>query len=827
LILEAIAIGAAKFLAKTVWGALSGEAKKWGTDKLKQLFYEKILGKKLPKSDSEILKEVQDYLRYHVDDFQNRFEVELNDHLDEFKDKQDELLEAINALGIIPKQVDVGAIIKEAFLRPACRLFVSLEEFLRYETDDEIRNTKVYVPRAGEIEKLAEFLNSDNRLLLISGDRGVGKTRLLVEYAKILEGKKTPFRFASKVEETEIKRYEYELERIGGDGLVILIDEIDKLVKIGRFLELIGPYSSLKVKDKIKVIGCTINKDSVSTDKVKSWLQEYELKLFDDAVKLKKVATDNFKEAADDEDVDKLVEKAEGFPDAIVAFFLMLEQGKITWAELDELGSRVAILTKRFELQYEEAGVHAPALAMLATMQVIWDDELHHFNEFYANHGIGTFSHALNSDELTAHVARDEDRDAEQVRVFRSRELFAIYLIKRFFIEQGAKGSLIALAKVVAKTWSARSFLERLLVFQDDDRYKIKCDRAIAALLEEIQKPGSHTEALFRVINILDDRYARRGILHDKVNWKRLKEQLGELPEKKDRAIWLHEMGMVLGHLGEPLEAKSWYEQSLKINKELGNKSGIAITLHQLGNIAYLQGDYKEARSKYEEAKEAFEELGGKGHVAAVLHQLGMIAQQQGDYEEARKLYGESFELEKELGNRLGIAITLHQLGVLAKNQGDYDEARKFSMESFEIAEELGDKAGIAKSLHLIGMLEQHDGNYKEARRIFEECLVITEQLGGKSEMALILGQLGRLAEAEGNELDAFICYFQALNIFAQLNAPQAQTVGAWIREQRERVGPEEFEKLVKQAGEKMEQNLSFVLDWFKDGEAEPGDEQP
>jgi len=818
LILEAIAIAVAKFLA----GVVSGEVKKWGTDKLKQLFYEKILGKKLPKSDSEILKEVQDYLRYHVDDFQNRFEAELNDCLDEFKDKQDELLEAINALGIIPKQVDIEAVIKKVLSRSPFELFIDLDTFLD-RVDPELGETEHYVPRADELEILDKFLDSDARLLLIYGDRGVGKTRLLIEYARKLEENGKAYRFCSKLGSPSDREYATAIEEAGKDkDLIILADEIDTVPNHKALLDFLKDSSGLDLDTKLRIIGCTVNPDLVVREDLHSWTQRYELSIFTDPKGLKEIARRNFPKDVEKVDLERVARSCEGFPDTVIAIFHLLGEGELS---LDEVPDRDEVLNIRFGKLYDEAGNYKAALPILAVTRVIWDDERKLFNDFYSEYGSETFARALNN--LQSHVALDEDRDAEQVRVFRSRELFAIYLIKRFFLEQGAKGSLTALAKVVAKTRSAPLFIERLLVFQDDDRYKIECDRAISALLEEIQKPGSHTEALFSVINTLDERYARRGLLHDKVNWKRLKERFGELPEKKDRAIWLHEMGVVLGHLGEPQEAKSWYEGSLGIKKELGNKSGIAKTLYQLGNIAYLQGDYKEARSKYEKAKETFEELGEKEHVAAVLHQLGMIAQQQGDYEEARKLYGESLELEKELGNRLGIAITLHQLGVLAKNQGDYDEARKLSMESFEIAEELGDKAGIARSLHLIGMLEQHDGNYKEARRIFEECLVITEQLGDKSEMALILGQLGRLAEIEGDEIEAFMLYFKALNIFTQLKAPKAQLAGSLIAGQRERVGQEEFEKLVKQAGEKLGQDLSFVLGWFKDGEAEPGDEQP
>jgi tetratricopeptide (TPR) repeat protein len=49
-------------------------------------------------------------------------------------------------------------------------------------------------------------------------------------------------------------------------------------------------------------------------------------------------------------------------------------------------------------------------------------------------------------------------------------------------------------------------------------------------------------------------------------------------------------------------EAVKMYQDSLKINEELGNKSGIAGTLHQLGNVHYVQGRYEEAVKMYQDS---------------------------------------------------------------------------------------------------------------------------------------------------------------------------------------------------------------------------------
>ncbi len=116
----------------------------------------------------------------------------------------------------------------------------------------------------------------------------------------------------------------------------------------------------------------------------------------------------------------------------------------------------------------------------------------------------------------------------------------------------------------------------------------------------------------------------------------------------------------------------------------------MAITLHQLGMLAQAQGDYPEARRLYEESLRIEEQLGDRAGVAITLHQLGMLAQAQGDYPEARRLYEESLRLAEQLGDRWGIAASLGQLGQVAQLEGDFPTAVRLWTQALAIFEKLG-----------------------------------------------------------------------------------------------------------------------------------------
>src|SRR5262249_43540658 len=71
--------------------------------------------------------------------------------------------------------------------------------------------------------------------------------------------------------------------------------------------------------------------------------------------------------------------------------------------------------------------------------------------------------------------------------------------------------------------------------------------------------------------------------------------------------------------------------------------------LNGAGVLAYRQGDYAAARSLYEESLAIRRELDDWRGIAASLNNLGVLAHEEGDYAAARPLYEESLALRRKL----------------------------------------------------------------------------------------------------------------------------------------------------------------------------------
>ncbi len=115
--------------------------------------------------------------------------------------------------------------------------------------------------------------------------------------------------------------------------------------------------------------------------------------------------------------------------------------------------------------------------------------------------------------------------------------------------------------------------------------------------------------------------------------------------------------------------------------------------------MANYQGDHATARSRYEESLAIFRELGDQRSIAVGLNNLGLVLHDQGDYAAACALHEESLAIRRELGDRHGMAYSLGNLGLVAHNQGDYAAARALYEECLAILWELGDRRHIAAAL--------------------------------------------------------------------------------------------------------------------------------
>jgi predicted ATPase/Tfp pilus assembly protein PilF len=207
-------------------------------------------------------------------------------------------------------------------------------------------------------------------------------------------------------------------------------------------------------------------------------------------------------------------------------------------------------------------------------------------------------------------------------------------------------------------------------------------------------------------------------------------------------------------------EGRSWLDRALA-NNSISSPYLRANGLRGAGNLARQQGDYEQAKLMHEQSLELFHGMGDEYQLwtARELDVLGEIAQYQGDYTLATNLHSESLEIRYKIGDKEGIAISLGQLGVIALDQGRIQQARELLEESLKLNRELGDKLYTALSLNNLGFVAYHLCEYKHAISLFEEAVSIYRELNDRPGISNTLLNLGNVEKDQG-ELKLAKSYF-------------------------------------------------------------------
>ncbi len=179
-------------------------------------------------------------------------------------------------------------------------------------------------------------------------------------------------------------------------------------------------------------------------------------------------------------------------------------------------------------------------------------------------------------------------------------------------------------------------------------------------------------------------------------------------------------------------------------------------------------GRFEEARQAAERAlKTAHEAQDLRGETRAS-KSLGMVAWSLGRLDDARSLYDRSLHLARQLGDRKEEADALNNLGTVAQNTGDHEGARAWNEQSLSIHREIGNRQGEARSLSNLGIVAYYLGRYDEARDFHDRALRIRREVGDRQGESNSLNNLGAVAHYLGRYDEARGYHEQSLQIKRQ-----------------------------------------------------------
>lgn len=238
-----------------------------------------------------------------------------------------------------------------------------------------------------------------------------------------------------------------------------------------------------------------------------------------------------------------------------------------------------------------------------------------------------------------------------------------------------------------------------------------------------------------------------------------------ELDDRQEMAFVLLKLGMLEEEMGEYEQARRACQESLLLYREVADLYGIGRALNELGEIAYQQGEYQTAENYHRESLRLFRETNDRWGQASALKNLGNVEVELGEYFQAKLFYQESLAIGEEIGAKSILASAYNNLGDTAREIGEYEEAREHLLRSLDISTEIGDRYIMAVSLGNLGEVAYRQGKLSEAQFLLDQSLQISEATGNLSQASFALAHLGNVTCAAGDHITAKKHFQNALRL--------------------------------------------------------------
>lgn len=190
----------------------------------------------------------------------------------------------------------------------------------------------------------------------------------------------------------------------------------------------------------------------------------------------------------------------------------------------------------------------------------------------------------------------------------------------------------------------------------------------------------------------------------------------------------------------------------------------------RLGACYLGLGEQQLAHSFLEESLERAKAAADLQESAFCLSQLGFVLSTSGDLPGADQLYTESLQIYQDLGDATGTADLLNKRGVIAHDLGTLMEAREFYVRSYTLAKAQHNIYLLSTVLFNLGKVSEGMGEYTAALSYYHESMPHQQTLNDSEGIGYVLHGSARVEMHNGNYQQANELCSQALSIFHSIN---------------------------------------------------------
>ena len=240
----------------------------------------------------------------------------------------------------------------------------------------------------------------------------------------------------------------------------------------------------------------------------------------------------------------------------------------------------------------------------------------------------------------------------------------------------------------------------------------------------------------------------------------------------ENRLIYLCGLGNVYYNLSQYFECLKYYNEGLKIAKEIDNKSMKGQILNNLGSVNLMRGNYSKAIKFYKRSLTISQKINERHLEYTVRLRLGLAYIYQKQYYDALECYQKELINIRKDGDPEQESIALVNLGLTYICLEDYSQAILYNQKALEVAQKIGHRTQEAWANCNLGKTFLRIAQYQKSEEYLKLALNTFQEMDCRRAESEVLETLSELYEKMNLPILSSQYYGKALAICEELGVP-------------------------------------------------------
>lgn len=195
----------------------------------------------------------------------------------------------------------------------------------------------------------------------------------------------------------------------------------------------------------------------------------------------------------------------------------------------------------------------------------------------------------------------------------------------------------------------------------------------------------------------------------------------------------------------------------------------------KIARTYHHQGEWEETMQFIEKGLELSDEENSEK--CRLLSRKGWVELRRGNYEKAEEIFQKEKKVSEEIDSEEELGEVYHDLGTAALRRGKIDDSIDKLKISIDIKKKIKQERELRNTYNNLGLAYNQKGDFEQAKKFFRKSIDIYEEVGDERNLATCLNNLGMIQRKEGNLKDAIDSYREGLKKYKKLGDDHGEII--------------------------------------------------